>query len=183
MRFNATKIEGCFEINLHAIEDDRGGFARVFCQKEALPYIGQVNFVQINHSINHKKGTFRGMHFQNTPFAEGKLIRCIAGSVMDFVLDIRKNSPTFLKWISFELSAKNQKMVYIPKGVAHGFQTLEDTTELLYHHTQYYNKRAEGGICFNDPSVNIILPLPIGSISEKDKTYHLIEKSFKGIEV
>lgn len=181
MKFNPTIIEGCFTIEPKIISDDRGWFARVFSEEEALPFLGKLKFVQINHSFNTKKGTFRGMHYQVQPYAEGKLIRCIAGAFTDFVLDIRKNSPTFLKWISVELSANTHNMIFIPEGCAHGFQALEDNTELIYHHTTAYHKEADFGIRFDDPMVKIILPMEISMISEKDKNYEMLTPNFKGI--
>ncbi len=181
MKFNATEFEGCFVIEPQLISDERGWFSRVFCQEEALPFMGALKFVQINHSFNTKKGTFRGMHYQVSPYKEAKLIRCISGAVLDFVLDIRENSPTFLKWISIELSAKNRRMIFIPEGCAHGFQTLEDNSELIYHHTVFYNKDADRGILYNDPLVNIKLPIETSIISDKDKNYLLLDQNFKGI--
>ena len=181
MKFNLTTIEGCFTIQPKIISDDRGWFARVFSEEEALPFLGKLKFVQINHSFNTKKGTFRGMHYQVQPYADGKLIRCIAGAVIDFVLDIRKNSPTFLKWISVDLSAKNHNMIFIPEGCAHGFQSLAENTELIYHHTTAYLKEADRGIRFDDPMVKIILPMEISMISEKDKNYEMLTPNFKGI--
>ncbi|MCX6312551.1 MAG: dTDP-4-dehydrorhamnose 3,5-epimerase [Bacteroidetes bacterium] len=181
MKFKPTAIEGCFIIEPQLISDDRGWFARVFCEEEALPFLGKIKLVQINHSFNIKKGTFRGMHYQVPPYAEGKLIRCIAGAVADFVLDIRKNSPTFLKWISVELSAKNHNLIFVPEGCAHGFQTLEDNTELIYHHTNAYRKDADRGIRFDDLMVKIKLPIEISVMSEKDKCYEMLASNFKGI--
>jgi len=183
MRFDPTEIKGCFLIQPIPVSDERGWFARVFCEGEALPFLGEVRFVQINHSFNRRKGTFRGMHYQVPPNAEGKLIRCIAGSITDFILDIRENSPTFLKYISVELSAKNQRMIFIPQGCAHGFQTLEDNSELIYHHTSSYNKDADRGIRYDDPRVDMKLQIGIGMISDKDKGYPLLEKNFKGIQL
>lgn len=148
-----------------------------------MPFTGKVNFVQINHSFNAKKGTFRGMHFQNQPNAEGKLIRCISGGVVDFVVDLRKGSVTFLRWIKVELNSKNRQMIFIPKGCAHGFQTLEDDTELVYHHTVSYRKESDSGVRFDDPLINIKLPLEISMISEKDKSHVLLDVNFKGIEL
>jgi dTDP-4-dehydrorhamnose 3,5-epimerase len=176
-------IPGCFIIHPEPITDDRGWFSRVFCETEFESELGPVKFVQINHSFNSKKGTFRGMHFQQPPFSEGKLIRCIAGKVMDVALDVRKNSSTFLKSLKIELSAENRQIVFLPAGIAHGFQTLEDNSELIYHHTKKYNKESDAGVRFNDPLVNIELPLPISLISEKDRNYPLLSKEFKGIDI
>jgi dTDP-4-dehydrorhamnose 3,5-epimerase len=182
MKFNGTKISGCYVIEPTSIDDDRGWFSRVFCKELFRTHINrELEFVQINHSFNHKKGTFRGMHYQTTPYCEDKLIRCISGRVMDFVLDIRKESPSYLQWISVELSAENQQLIFLPKGTAHGFQTLEDNSALIYHHSVAYQKDADRGILFDDLLVNIELPLPITLISEKDRSYHPLDNNFKGI--
>ena len=133
----------------------------------------------MNHSFNNLKGTIRGMHFQKEPHQEKKLVRCIKGSVFDVIIDLRKESETFLKYISIELSEKNKTMILIPENFAHGFQTLEDNTELLYHHTEFYNKEFEDGLLYNDPQLKITWPLPVTVISEKDKGYTpIINKKF-----
>ncbi len=184
MQFSETRIGGCYLVSPEPLSDERGWFARVFCNEEFKHEIGKdLQFVQINHSFNSKKGTFRGMHFQNAPYCEDKLIRCISGSLMDFVLDLRKGSPTFMKWIAVELSAKNRQLIFLPKGTAHGFQTLEDHTELIYHHTAVYHKEADRGILYNDPQVNIQLPLPVSMMSEKDRSYEVLDTNFNGIEL
>ncbi len=182
MHFNQTKIQGCFLITPDVYSDDRGWFARVFCEEEFKQNLNRdLKFVQINHSYNSKKGTFRGMHYQDAPFWEDKLIRCISGRVCDFILDLRKDSPTFLEWISVELSAENRALIFLPKGMAHGFQTLEDDTELIYHHTVPYHKAADSGILYHDALVNLELPLPITLISDKDQSYERLDNNFKGI--
>ena len=183
MVFEETEIKGCFIIKANPVEDERGWFGRFFCKNEIKPFFDNFEIVQINHSFNKKKGSFRGMHYQKPPFAEAKLIRCVAGSIVDFVLDIRKNSPTFLKWISVELSSANRKSIYLPKGMAHGFQTLTDNTELIYYHNVFYNKDSDSGIRYNDPLINIKLPLDITVISDKDIKYLLLDSNFKGIQV
>lgn len=155
---------------------------RVFCQREldgqGMP---NVEFVQINHSFNLRRGTVRGLHYQVPPSAETKLIRCIRGAVMDFIVDVRTGSPTFLQWISVELSAENLRMILIPEGFAHGFQTLEDNTELLYHHTEYYAPEHERALNIFDPLLNIRLPLPVSIMSERDRTHPLLTTTFEGI--
>jgi len=183
MKFEKTGIEGCFVIHIERLTDERGWFSRVFSETDFKNYTGAVNFVQINHSFNSLKGTFRGLHYQAPPFSDGKLVRCISGSIIDFLFDLRTKSPSFLKCFSVDLSAKNGKMIFLPKGLAHGFQTLEDNSELIYHHTDNYNKVGERGILYNDPLVNIKLPLPISVISEKDRGYPCLSADFKGIEV
>jgi len=181
MIFIPTKIEGVYVIDLEVHTDIRGEFARTFCQKE-FEQIGLAKmFVQMNHSYNKTKGTLRGLHFQNSPYQETKLIRCIRGSIMDVVVDIRKGSSTFLQHFSMELSDKNRKMILIPEGCAHGFQTLENNTELIYHHTAFYTPNSDGGLNYRDPRLNINWKLPITLISEKDKAYSPLNKNFTGI--
>lgn len=183
MVFIKTPLAGAFVIKLEPFQDERGLFARTFCQKE-FEQIGHTeNFVQFNHSMTVAKGCIRGMHFQKPPFAEIKLIRCIKGKVWDVIVDIRQNSMTFLKWFGVELSAENQKMIYIPKGFAHGFQTLEPNTELIYHHTAFYTPSAEGGLKYNDPKLKIDWKLTPEQLSKKDQEYNYINENFKGIVI
>lgn len=181
MNFEETEIKGCYLISPSVFEDDRGEFFRYFCENEFKKEIRDLNFVQFNQSINYKKGTFRGLHYQIPPFCEAKLVRCIRGSIQDFILDIREGSETFLKYLKIDLSEENKKILFICEGVAHGFQTLEDNTQLLYHHTEAFNKDADRGIKYNDPKVNIELALPISQVSEKDLNYPEL-KEFQGIK-
>lgn len=180
MIFEETKLKGAYVVSLQLLTDARGGFARTFCKKEFQQINHQKEFVQLNHSYNTFKGTVRGMHFQLPPYQEIKLIRCIKGAVIDVIVDLRENSPTFLQHVSVELSAENKKMMYVPENFAHGFQTLEDDTELIYHHTQFYTPQADTGIRFNDPMLKINWPLEPVMVSEKDKNYKLIDYTFKG---
>ena len=181
MDFTAINIPGAYLIKLSPFTDERGAFTRLFCQDE-LKQIGfDKTIVQINHSHNIQKGTLRGMHFQYAPFTEVKIIRCLQGKVYDVMVDLRENSPAFLKYFAVELSAKSYNALYIPEGCAHGFQTLEDDCQLLYFHTQFYNKASEGGIRYDDPMINIQWPLPPQNITAKDMGYPLLNNSFKGI--
>ena len=181
MIFEETKLKGAFVISLQLFSDDRGGFARTFCKKE-FEQIGHTKeFVQLNHSYNTLKGTLRGMHYQVAPYQEIKLIRCVKGAVNDVIIDIRETSETFLQHISVELSEQNKKMIYVPEGFAHGFQTLTDNAELIYHHTHYFTPNADAGLNYADKALNINWSLPISIISEKDKNYKLIDNTFKGI--
>lgn len=183
MNFVKTVFEGLYIIESNLIEDERGWFMRTFDEKlffDEIPSLKK-GWKQINHSHNTKKGTFRGLHFQKSPFQETKLIRCISGSVIDFALDIRKDSKTFLKVFSIELSANNMKSLLLPKGFAHGFYTLEDNSDLLYYHDEFYNSEFDAGINFSDSLIKDkidILPL---IISEKDLNYNELKKDFKGI--
>lgn len=181
MIFNELDLKGAYEIELFYLNDERGGFSRIFCENEFKKNGLNKHFVQINQSYNIQKGTIRGMHFQKQPFSEVKLIRCVKGSVIDVIIDLRKDSNTFLKHVKVELSEQNRKMIYVPEGFAHGFQTLENNSELIYHHTQFYNSSAEDGLRYNDEALNINWPLPVSIISERDKKHSLINNNFKGI--
>ncbi|MCB0631389.1 MAG: dTDP-4-dehydrorhamnose 3,5-epimerase [Saprospiraceae bacterium] len=183
MKFIPTKLADACLVELEAFSDDRGWFARAFCKKEFEQIGHRKEWVQINHSMSREKGTIRGMHFQYPPHNEAKLVRCIAGKVFDVALDIRRGSPTFLQWVGFELSAANRRMLYIPEGFAHGFQTLTDDVELIYHHSAYYTPDAEGGLRFDDPALGIEWPLPAGNISVKDQNRAFLTDAFQGIEV
>ena len=181
MIFNETVLKGSYVIGLNPIADERGWFARTYCKNEFNSIGHQNEWVQMNHSFTQNKGTIRGMHFQLPPFSEIKLVRCIAGAVYDVIIDLRKGSPTFLQWFGSELSAQNKKMIYIPHGFAHGFETLSDECELIYHHTQFYTASAEGGIKYSDPKININWPLPVTHISERDNQHNLLDENFKGL--
>ena len=181
MKFLETPLANAYLIDLRPFQDDRGLFARTFCQREFEEIGHQKPFVQFNHSHTNTKGTLRGLHFQHPPHAEIKLIRCIKGSVFDVMVDLRKDSPTFLQHVGVELSERNMRMIYIPEGFAHGFQTLEDHCELIYHHTAYYQPGSEGGIPYNDPAIGIEWPLDPTVLSEKDQRYPVIGPAFSGL--
>ncbi len=183
MKFIANDMAGLFTISLKKLEDERGAFSRTFCKKIFQEIGFNKEFVQTNQSQNTHKGTLRGLHFQQPPFSETKLIRCMQGSVYDVAVDLRKNSPTFLQYFGIILSAENMMQILIPNGFAHGFQTLEDNTTLLYQHTEYYTKNADAGLMYNDPAINIKWPLPPVKISDKDKSYTLLNNKFKGLEI
>lgn len=182
LNISQTPFKELYIITPNSFKDERGSFSRVFCQNE-LKEIFNFDIKQINHSVTKDKGSFRGLHFQYEPNAEVKMIKCIKGSILDIVVDIRKNSPTFLKHFAIELSEQNQKMLYIPKGFAHGFQTLENNTELIYLHSNVYTPSNEGALNINDVRLEINLPLEISNISEKDKTHFYISHNFEGIEI
>ena len=183
MRINKLPLEGAFIIESEPFMDDRGVFARVFCQHELQNILHGKNIVQINHSLTRQKGAIRGMHFQYPPMAEIKMVKCLRGSVFDVIIDLRKGSPTFLKWHGEILSSENMKMIYIPEGFAHGFQTMEGNCELLYLHTEFYNPEHEGGVCYNDPKIGISWPLEASEISDKDERYSLLPQDFGGIQL
>jgi dTDP-4-dehydrorhamnose 3,5-epimerase len=181
--FSETKLKGCYVISPEPNGDSRGWFARTFCKEEFFKIGHQKEWVQLNHSVTFKKGSLRGMHYQLPPYSEIKMVKCIAGSIFDVVIDLRKDSPTYFQWFGEKLSAENKKMMYIPEGFAHGFQTLDDNCELIYHHTALYKAESEGGIRFNDEKINISWPLPVSEISERDKTHPMLNDDFKGISI
>jgi len=181
MIFTETLLQGSYVIELNTFTDDRGWFARTYCKNEFSKIGHTSEWVQMNHSFTRQQGAIRGMHYQLPPFSEIKMVRCIAGAVFDVIIDLRKGSPTFLKWFGTELSAENKKMLYIPQGFAHGFQTLRNDCELIYHHSQFYTPGAEGGIRFNDPEINISWPLSVTNISERDSQHPLLDDNFKGL--
>jgi dTDP-4-dehydrorhamnose 3,5-epimerase len=181
MIFTPTKLKGSNCIEPKLFEDDRGWFARTFCKEEFEKNGLEKDWVQLNHSFTKQKGTIRGMHYQLPPFAEVKLVRCIAGAVFDVIVDIRKNSSTFLQWEAVELSAANKKMLYIPEGFAHGFQALTDNVELIYHHSNFYKPNVEAGLNYNDEVLKINWPLTVTSISDRDKQHNYINEDFVGI--
>ena len=181
MRFTETTLKGSYVIDLEPFVDERGWFARTYCKNEFSKIGHSKEWVQFNHSFTRQKGTIRGMHYQLNPFSEIKLVRCIAGAVYDVIIDLRENSPTFLNYFGVELSSKNQKMIYIPEGFAHGFQTLKKDSELIYNHSQFYSPGVEGGIKYDEPKVNIEWPLPLSTISVRDSSFSLINENFKGL--
>src|SRR5574344_1022396 len=170
LNITSTSFENIFVIEPNTFYDERGAFSRVFCENE-LQDIFDLQIKQVNHSITKEKGTVRGLHFQYEPNAEIKMVKCIKGAILDVVVDIRKNSPTFLQHFFIELTEQNQKMIYIPKGFAHGFQTLEDNTELIYFHSSVYTQNNEGGINIYDSKLNIKFPFDIINLSKRDENH------------
>jgi dTDP-4-dehydrorhamnose 3,5-epimerase len=171
MIFTETKLDGAFLIDIEERTDERGFFARSWCQKEFERHGLVPRVVQANISFNHKKGTVRGMHYQASPYEETKLVRCTRGAIYDVIVDLRKGSPTYCQWISAELTADNRRMLFVPEGYAHGFQTLTDATEVCYQVSQFYTPGAERGARFNDPAFGIRWPLDVTVISEKDANW------------
>lgn len=181
MRIEKLPLSGATLIETEFIADHRGVFARFFCEKELSELIGDRHIVNVNFSRTLKKGAIRGLHFQRPPQAEMKLVRCIRGAVYDVIVDIRKDSPTFLKWFGIKLSAENMKMLCIPEGFAHGFQVLEESSEMLYLHSEFYSKEHEGALNYSDPVLTIPWPLEITDISERDKNHKMIGDDFQGV--
>lgn len=172
MVFTETKLKGAFIIDIEQIEDERGFFARSWCKEELDEYGLNSNLVQCNISFNKKKGTVRGMHYQIRPYEETKIVRCTKGAIYDVIIDLRPNSKTLNQWISVELTEKNRKMLYVPKGFAHGFQTLEDNTEIFYQMSEFYCSNYSKGIRWDDPHFNIKWPYEENrTISLKDRNW------------
>jgi len=182
MKFHQTFFKGAYVIEPEPFEDHRGKFSRIFCQEELKQIDHHKQIVQINHSVTKQKGAIRGMHFQKHPKAEIKIVKCIQGTVFDVIIDLRNGSDTFLKWYGKILSAENMKMMYVPEGFAHGFQTLESNCELLYFHTEFYSPEYEGGIRYDDPLINISWQSEPIDISMKDQNYPLLSQDFEGFE-
>ena len=171
MIFSETELPGAFVIDLEKIEDERGFFARAWCQRELRDHGLESRIAQCNMSFNKRKGTLRGMHFQRPPHEEVKLIRCIRGALYDVIIDLRPESAANKRWIGVELTAENRRMLYVPRGFAHGFQTLEEDTETFYMVSEFYTPGAESGVRWDDPSFGIDWPLPPSEISDKDQQW------------
>lgn len=159
MKFTETKLSGAYVIDIEPIEDERGFFARSWCQNEFSKYGLCSDLVQCNISFNKRAGTLRGMHYQVPPFDEEKIVRCSQGAIFDVIVDLRENSPTWKKWLGIELNSENRRMLYIPKGFAHGFLTLEDNSEVFYQMSQFYHPECARGMRWDDPTVGIQWPL------------------------
>jgi dTDP-4-dehydrorhamnose 3,5-epimerase len=169
--FTQTNLPGAFVIEMDEHADQRGFFARTFCRREFEAHGLNPQVVQCNVSFNKRKGTLRGMHYQAVPFAEAKLVRCTSGSIYDVIIDIRSSSPTFKQHFAIELSAANRKMLYIPEEFAHGFQTLEDDTEVFYQMSQYFSPEHARGVRWDDPAFGIEWPEDERIIVERDRNY------------
>ncbi len=177
MIFRQLELPGVFVLEPERKADSRGFFARTYCRQELEDHGLDPTVVQCNVSVNHKKGTVRGMHWQAAPYEEIKLVRCTNGAVYDVVLDLRPDSPTFLNHVGVELTRDNRNAIYIPAGCAHGFQTLEDETEVFYQMSELYYPDAARGVRWNDPSFDISWPLPISKIADKDLAFEDFDPS------
>ena len=171
MKFTETKLKGAFVVEIEKLSDERGFFARSWCQKEFEAHGLNARLVQANVSYNHKKGTLRGIHYQIAPYQECKLISCTRGAIYDVIIDLRPDSPTYKQWTGVELTADSYHMFFVPEDFGHGFQTLTDETEITYQVSQFYTPGSEKGIRFDDPVFNIQWPLDAAVISEKDKNW------------
>lgn len=182
MQFNETPLKGAYTIELEKRGDDRGFFARLFCEKEFGATGLETRFAQINNSSSAKPGTLRGMHYQLPPAAEVKVVRCIKGGLFDVIVDLRPDSSTFKQWFGAELSAENRRMMYVPRGFAHGFITLRDDTEAFYLVSAFYAPEQERGLRFNDPAIGIEWPMVPMEVSEKDKNWPDLDPAFHGLD-
>lgn len=183
MKFNSTPLHGAFTIDLEKRGDDRGFFARFFCEKEFAAAGLESRFVQINNSLTSKRGTLRGMHYQLPPDAEVKVVRCIKGSLFDVIVDLRPDSPSFKHWFGAEISAENRRMMYVPRGFAHGFVTLTDDAEAFYLASAFYSPENERGLRYNDPAIGIDWPTVPTETSEKDAQWPDLDTSVHGLEL
>lgn len=170
MKFTETKLKGAYVIEVEPLADERGFFARSWCQKEFAEHGLNPNLVQCNISFNLKKGTLRGMHYQAKPYQEAKLIRCTKGAIYQVVIDIRPDSFTFNQWVAVELTAENRKMLYVPKGMASGFQTLMDNTEVFYQMAEFYHPESAKVVRWDNPAFEIEWPIEVKIISDKDNS-------------
>jgi dTDP-4-dehydrorhamnose 3,5-epimerase len=175
MIFTETALKGAYIIDLEPRPDSRGFFSRTFCQKEFEAHGLKPVIAQVNLAFNHKKGTLRGMHFQFPPAAETKLVRCTRGAILDIIVDLRPESPTYLQHIAVELNEDNHLALYVPERFAHGYQALRDKTETSYQVGEFYTPGAEGGLMYSDPRLGLQWPLPVSVISEKDQVYPLLD--------
>jgi dTDP-4-dehydrorhamnose 3,5-epimerase len=175
MKFTETTLKGAFIIDIERKEDSRGFFARAFCQKEFESHGLKPIIAQANLAFNNKKGTVRGMHFQYPPAAETKLVRCTRGAIVDIIVDLRPESPTYLDHIAVELSEDNQRSLYVPERFAHGYQVLRDKTETSYQVGEFYTPGSEGGLRHDDPRLGLHWPLPVTVISDKDAMWKLLD--------
>ena len=181
MNLVETTIPGVCIIESTTFQDNRGAFSRLFCAKELQSLLGQRVIVQINHSMTRSVGAVRGLHYQRSPHAEMKIIRCLKGRVFDVAVDLRQGSPTFLQWTAIELTPENHLAFVIPEGCAHGFQVLEEDSQLLYLHTAFYTPEVEGAVRFDDPKVGVDWPLEPTDLSSRDLSHQYLEENFKGI--
>ena len=172
MKFEEIPLRGAFVIDVEELRDARGFFARAWCAKEFKDHGLEPDLIQANISVNTKSGTIRGLHYQIEPYQECKLVRCTRGAIYDVLVDIRQDSPTRGRWFGVELTAQNHRMLYVPEGCAHGYQSLVADTEVLYHVSQVYSPECERGLRCNDPAIGIVWPLIDGIIvSEKDRRW------------
>lgn len=173
--FEKTQLPGVYLVDIEQKVDARGFFARTWCEREFEEHNLNPRVAQCSISFNARKGTLRGMHFQDVPFPETKLVRCTRGSIFDVVVDLRPDSSTFKQWMGVELTAENRRMLYVPEGFAHGFLTLADDTEVLYQISEFYHPELSRGVRWDDPAIGIVWPGPVEVISDRDRMYPVLE--------
>ena len=171
MKFSETSLPGAYVIDVERHEDERGWFARAWCRREFENHGLNGSIAQANLSQNRRRGTVRGLHWQVAPYAECKLVRCTRGAIFDAIADLRPDSPTYRSWVGVELTAANNRMLLVPEGFAHGFQTLEDDTQVFYQVTQFYAPESERGARYDDPAFGIEWPLAATEMSQKDLSW------------
>lgn len=171
MTFSETPLAGAYVLTLNKVQDDRGFFARAWCRDEMIAHGLNPNVTQINLAMSHKKGTLRGLHFQEPPYAEVKIIRCTRGAIHDVIVDLRPESASFGRWFALELRADEHNLLYVPERFAHGYQTLTDEAEICYQTSVAYHPPAARGIRYDDPAFAITWPLPVSSISKADASW------------
>lgn len=183
MIFHESPLRGACIVEPEKRGDERGFFARIFCEREFAEQGLETSFVQMNNSLSMKKGVLRGIHFQLPPAAEVKLVRCVKGRIFDFIVDLRPDSPTFKGSFGAELSAENRLMMYVPRGFGHGFQTLEEEAEVVYLVSDHYMPETERGLRYDDPNINLTLPLPVSELSVKDQNWPDLDFDFHGLDL
>jgi len=171
MKFTPTRLRGAYVVEIEPLADERGFFARSWCEREFAEHGLSGELVQCNISYNRAKGTLRGMHYQAAPHEEVKLVRCTQGAIYDVLVDLRPDSPTYRSWIAYELTAANRRMLYVPAGLAHGFQTLKDDSEVFYQMSVFYHPPSARGVRWNDPAFGIEWPIAAPVLSPKDAAY------------
>lgn len=176
MRFSKTDIVGAWVVDPNPIEDDRGRFMRAWCAREFTEHGLSFLPLQANMGFSIHRGTVRGMHFQEAPALEAKLVRCTRGAIFDVALDLRKESPSYGKWYGVELSAENGRMLYVPENCAHGYQTLEENSEMYYLTSAFYSPNSARGVRFDDPAFGIQWPLVATVVSEQDHKWPLVKR-------
>jgi dTDP-4-dehydrorhamnose 3,5-epimerase len=176
MIFTETHLKGAFIIDIERREDSRGFFARAFCQHEFEDHGLKPVIAQANVAFNHLRGTLRGMHFQYPPAAETKLVRCTRGAIVDIIVDLRPESPTYLQHVAVELSEDNSRALFVPERFAHGYQVLRDKTETSYQVGEFYTPGSESGLLYSDPRLKLEWPLPVSVISDKDKLWRTLDE-------
>jgi len=180
---SSSPLAGLMMIERPLMADSRGSFRRLFCARELPEAFGSSGPVQLNHSFTAAAGCVRGMHFQYPPHAETKLVSCVAGAVFDVAVDLRDGSPTFLQWFGTRLDAVNNRSLLIPRGFAHGFQSLTDNCQMVYAHGEYYETAGEGAINPLDPAISIDWPVAVSSMSDRDRSHPLIDRVFVGVSL